>query len=65
MPKPSQKKIPTPPEQVAIVAAILAAGGPTIQPEKDEPRRVMNTMTQRYRQYLRILSRDPDEKEDE
>ena len=59
------KTIPTPPEQAAIVAAILAAGGPTIKPEKDKPRHVMNTMAQRYRQYLRILSGNPDEKEGE
>jgi hypothetical protein len=63
MPK---KSVSTPEDQVHIVAAILAAGlGSQAPTSTDKPNSVHSLTVQRYRQFVRMLSRSTERGQDE
>ena len=54
----AKKAITTPEDQIHIVAAILAAGlGSQAPTSPDKPNSVHSLTVQRYRQFVRMLSR--------
>ena len=62
----SKKSVTTPEDQLHIVAAILAAGlASQIQPPADKPNSIHSLTLQRYRQFVRMLSRSAEHEQDD
>jgi hypothetical protein len=63
MPK---KTVTTPEDQLHIVAAILASGlGSQVQVPADKPNSIYSLTIQRYRQFVRMLSRSAEHEQEE
>jgi hypothetical protein len=60
----AKKSVTTPEDQLHIVAAILAVGLGPVQPPADKPNSGHSIVTQRYRQFVRMLTRSTEHEEE-